>query len=588
MLGAAVLATVRADDGFEQRARAMREAVAADFDAKPGKLSAKNAFWRAGAMFELGRIEEGRRLVARGLDQLEPGNRENRWIYGGNTGFIAWPGLDCLIVHGRHMDDALKARYRRIYTGGAFYQKLSTSNHKIMAAVSRYLATSLWGADAFKPDPFYLSPAVKATHQGFTPEKAMRFDAADPTGEKYIRTNLAEILRGGPGEYASRPYGSENLLPVLTIAECAPDPELRRMAAEAYGHCLAQFAPAWLRGHLATFSPRSYPDMETQQPWGVAALAWVYFGGVSPDRLHEQWALRAATSKFRVPTEVHLAANDRSEPYIYRALINRWALYHFVNRDYVLFSRSPKAAKNPFQGQSYPCGVMWEEPDVSKGSHLWITNPAADDNAVPGNQASGLHTHGVTKHEQEVQHRDALLFVFRIPPDFRNPYALGFIPGGHLASSRAEDAIFLHYGPVMVAIRSAHPIEWDPQAAIKAPSSKPRPGDSEFRVRRLNTALAMETAPVGEFPGATPQARLAAFRARIESRSRLVFSENPTSSAVYTDRSGNRLECVYDGPESINGQAVDHARWPVHDSPWFVQETPDSPLVVRPLPGRQR
>ena len=38
-------------------------------------------------------------------------------------------------------------------------------------------------------------------------------------------------------------------------------------------------------------------------------------------------------------------ATDRSRPYLHRALINHWALTHWVDRSYVLFSRSPKAGK---------------------------------------------------------------------------------------------------------------------------------------------------------------------------------------------------------------------------------------------------
>ncbi|HRC77080.1 MAG TPA: hypothetical protein PLO33_15475, partial [Kouleothrix sp.] len=37
-----------------------------------------------------------------------------------------------------------------------------------------------------------------------------------------------------------------------------------------------------------------------------------------------------------------------------------------------------------------------------------VASPAADDNASKDNCPNGLHTHGVSKFEQEVQHRDAL------------------------------------------------------------------------------------------------------------------------------------------------------------------------------------
>ncbi len=566
LTGAAAFAA----ETFEQRQTMFLDAVWQDYQEHAEKPSAHSAFWRAEALFELGKIDEGRKLVNRGLDQLVPGNRENRWIHGGNSGFTAWPGLDCYIRYENFLDDALKERYRKIYGGAVFYKRLSTSNHKIMAAVTRYLATQIWGAEAFHPDPFF---------QGKEDDGAI-FQKGDPTGEKYVRAITAETVKSGPGEYASRPYGSENLLPLLTLAECARDTEIREHANIAYEYSLIELAPPYLRGHLATFAPRSYPDAETQQPWGIAALAWAYFGGVAPAQLHNQWALRAATSRYRLPGIVATAATDRSAAYVHRALIDRWALYHFVNRSYVLFSRSPKAQGKGFQGQSYPCGVMWEEPDTNRCSQLWITNPAADDNGSKSNNPNGLHTHGVTSFEQEVQNRDALLFVFNIPADFRNPCALGFIPGGYRASLTATNRIFLHYGTVLIAISSSAPIDWNPISGIRAPAGKPREGDSEFRVKELKMAIAVETAAPSDFAGATPAEQLAGFRDAIVAKSKIDFLSTGQPTGRYTDRMGNSIECAIDGADKINGQQIDYAKWPALENPWMQQLQPGGSLTI--------
>jgi hypothetical protein len=276
-----------------------------------------------------------------------------------------------------------------------------------------------------------------------------------------------------------------------------------------------------------------------------------------------------------MPEILQPIGTDRSSPYIHRALLTRWALYHYVNRSYVLFSRSPKAADKGFQGQSYPCGVMWEEPDASKGSHLWVTNPAADE---PGKM--GIHTHGVSKFEQEVQHRDSLLFVFNIPSDFRNPYVLGYIPGGYRAMLTAPNRIFLHYGSVLIALSSADGFEWNPQSGILAPASAPRAGDSEFRVRKLKTAVAIETALPSEFPGATADDQLAAYRAMILTKTRLEFEASDKPVGRYTDRAGHVLECVFDGTDKIDGTAVDYKLWPVLENPWMRQDAKGGQLTL--------
>ncbi len=560
-----------------------------DYQREAAKPSGKDAFFRAEALFELGKTEEGLRLVNRGLDQMAPGNKECRWIYGGNTGGNAWPGLDCYLRYGKFLDDATKQRYREIYTGGAFYERLSTSNHVIMAAVSRYLATGIWGPEAFHPNPFYQGkhpndPWYNRPGQpnGFSPAKGIIFEEKDPTGEQYIRSNIEAVVRSGPAEYASRPYGAANVLPLLTIAECAPDPELRKRAGLAYECSIIQLAPAYLRGHLATFAPRSYPDVETQSPWGIAAMLWPYFGGVPPqDPGHSVWALRAATATYRFPEILQPSGTERSQPYAYRSFMARWALYHFVNKNYVLFSRSPKAAKKQFYGQSYPCGVMWEEPDTTKGSHLWITSPGADDA-----EQMHIHTHGVTLFEQELQHRDALLFVFNIPADYRYPYALGYVPGGFRASLTAPNRIFLHYGSVLIAVSSTDPVEWNPQAGIRSPAAAPHAGDSEFRVMATKAALAIETALPTEFPEATPEAQLAAFRDRVLGKSKIELQSGEKPTGLYIDRNGNRLECTFDGADRINGAAVDYAHWPTLESPWTKQSQGGATLEV--TDGKQR
>jgi len=547
---------------FDQRRDASLESVWADYQANTNKISSSAVFWRAEALFELGKTNEACRLVNRGLNMLVPGNRENRWIHGGNSGFHAWPGIDCYVRYNQHMDNALKERYRKIYCGAVFYRRLSTSNHTIMAAVTRFLATQSFGADQFKPDPFF---------QG-KEDSGNIFTKTDPTGEKFVLGRIQSAVKDGPGEYASRPYGAENILPLLTIAECASDPELRRKAMLAYEYCVAQLAPVYLRGHLATFAPRSYPDLETQRPWGVAVIPWVYFGGQNPGNLYRQWALRCMISGYRLPDVFKPAGTDRSKPYVHRAFINSWALYHYVNRSYVMFSRSPKGAKKQFYGQSYPCGVMWEESDGSKGSHLWLTNPAADDNTSKTNSPNGIHTHGVSKYEKEVQFKDATLYVFNIDAKFRNLYALGYVPGGYKAvvnDSESSGHIFLNYGSVLIALTSASPFKWDPASGIKAPASKPRAGDSEFRVMALRTAVAIETAHPSEFSGATPELQLESFRKAVIAKSQVVYKDEKGGIGRYTDRNGNVVECDYDGEDRINGLPVDYAAWPSLENPWM-------------------
>ena len=569
----------------------MLDAVWKEYQSNSNKPAWKNVFLMADALFELGKIKEACHLAGFGLDGLQPGNKINRWITGGNSGFAVWPGIDCYIRYGQLMDEPLKERFKQTYTRGVFYRRFTTSNHVTMAGVTRYLAVQTWGAAAFKPHPAFADQVYEA----LPPEKrkttrwppSQLFANDDPDAVKFVHQFVEQVVRNGPGEYASRPYGAENTLPLLTLAECAKDPEIRTKAGIAYEVTLAQLAPPYLRGHLATFAPRSYPDMESQRPWGIAALAWLYFGGVAPNDLAHQWAPCAATSKFRLPDVVTAAGTDRSKPFGHRALLGGWNLNHYVTPKYVVFARSPKTAlcgkqRYPFQGQSYPCGVMWEA-DPGLCSQFWVTCPAADDNASDKNNPSGLHTHGVTANEQEVMHENALLWVFHIPKDFRNPYALGFVPGGALAAindGASAGRIYLHFGSVLIGLTASGPFDWNPAGGIKSPAGKPPKGSSEFRITAIDSAVAMETAPPDEFPARTPAEQLEKFKTVMLAKARIELKPGDKPTGSYTDRRGNTLECTFDGQDKVNGKTVDYKNWPVIENPWMSQIGPDKLIVT--------
>ena len=564
------LTTSRADDAanpasHERRAQALDAVV--NKCAAPGGLNVdwEECFPFAEAMFARGHVAEARQLAQRGLEALSPGNKLNpRWLHGGNSGFAAWPGLDCYLRYQPELGDELRDRYREVYTGAAFYRRLSTSNHKIMAAVNRYLAAQIWGAEAFKPDPRLADPDGNF------------FAKDDPTGERYVRHIIQTTLADGPGEYASMPYGIQNLLPLLTLAEFAADPGIKRTALAAYEHSLWQLAPVFLHGHLATYAFRSYPDMLGQQPWGLAALTWLYFGGQPPGDPGHGYLPLAATAAYEPPAGMMAAGTDRSKPYVARTRLGPLALYHYVNGTYALFSHSSKAGK-PIGGQVYPSGVMWDEPDPTRASQLWLTNPTADTPAVPGSAlkpVDELHTHGVSGLEREVQSRDALLSVFRLGPTARFPYVLGYVPGGYRAminESKTDGRIYLDYDAVLIAVSASKAFDWDPHAAMKAPAGKPHAGDSEFRVPGPDVATTIETAPPAEFPEATPEARLAAFREAVRRHRPPALTNEGALVARYGDRSGDRLECDYDGADTINGSPVDYQHWPKLENPWMTR-----------------
>jgi hypothetical protein len=176
-----------------------------------------------------------------------------------------------------------------------------------------------------------------------------------------------------------------------------------------------------------------------------------------------------------------------------------------------------------------------------------------------------------------------MLFLFKILPDNPRPYALGYLPGGYLSminDAGSSGRIFLHYGSVLIAVTATQPFDWNPAGGILAPASPPRKGDSEFRVKSPQCAIALETASPKDFPGTTSDEQLKSFRAGILAKSSLTLTNQDALSARYLNRLGDSLECIYDGEDRVNRVPLDYKVWPLSESPWTSRKTEMDPLVV--------
>ena len=143
--------------------------------------------------------------------------------------------------------------------------------------------------------------------------------------------------------------------------------------------------------------------------------------------------------------------------------------------------------------------------------------------------------------------------------DWPNQWLKGHIPSGYLAitdEAATTGRIFLHYNSVLVSIYLSNPFAWS----------------TNFTTACSKAGLAIETAPVTEFPQATAAERLAAFRAA-------VLANAPDSSAVnaasprlvYTNRHGRVLDLTYGLAGKIDGVTVDYQSWPMLEDPWMFQ-----------------
>lgn len=596
-----------------ERERAIVSAALADLEAVKRSPSPMTG-WTAQLLLKAGRKEEGLAIVrsyigdrikeAKGRianceKQKKAGTYKPLILSNGLewgephvNGFGLWSMINVYMRYQDQMDDQLKADFKWLFTSNTSWFG-TTGNLSFLIPLNLYLTEKTWAS----------SPMPKDGRYGARGESAM----------KMFRERIDYTAKRGSPEFASRPYMIYNIGTLLSFDNPFTDKELSRRATMAYEMSIAHAAGTWLNGNWATPAGRSYPGYVTQAPNGCADMLWAYFGGRTPKLGGNTTAVFSVAETWRPHPLIVKAATDRSNAYVHRSRFDgdRQFQTSFVNKTYALFSTAithpATGRKTSIWGQTYPYGVMFDQPDAAKSSICWMTVPCFDDQPLTN------YTQGVSSRFAEyLQHRGSLLLVANdlTNPDFRPKvradvkghkpfttegwYVLAYIPNGYHAminDSQSTGRVFLDYGSVLIAISASQPFKWDPTAKVFSGKGGFNAGDSEFRVFGRNAAVAMETALPSEFAGATPAERLAKFKSEIVSKTRIAVSTvevappPPTdkkaaapagplqvAKGVYVDRFGAKLEKTFQGEALIDGKPVDYASWPLVDNPWIHQD----------------
>jgi len=597
-------------DNAAEREQAIIRAALADLEAVKRSPSPMTG-WTAQLLLKAGRKEEGLAIVrhymaerikeAKGrIVSVEKQKREGtykplllangmEWGEPHVNGFGLWAMIQVYLRYQHLMDDALKADFEWLFTKNTSWFG-STGNLSFLIPLNLYLTENTW-------DPALL------------PQNG-RYGARGEGAVKMFHKRIDYTVRRGSPEFASRPYMLFNVGTLLSFDNAFTDKELARRARMAYEISIAHAAGTWLKGNWATPAGRSYPGYLTQAPSAGADLLWAYFGGKTPKLGGNTSAVFAVAEPWRPHPLIVKAATDRTKAYVHRSRFDgdRQFQTSFVNQTYALFSTAithpASGRKTAIWGQTYPYGVMFDQPDATKASICWMTVPCFDDKPLTN------YTQGVQSRFCEyLQHRGSLLMVAN---DLKNPahrpkvredikghqpyttdgwYALVYVPHGYQAminDSQSSGRVYLDYGSVLIAITASQKFQWDPAAKVFSGKGGLHALDSEFRVFGDHVAVAMETALPAEFPADSPAQRLARFKAAIEAKTAIqlttVKSPAPATGSdpaaapamlargTYVDRFGVRLDKTFQGDALVNDQVIDYATWPLVDNPWIHQE----------------
>ena len=483
-----------------------------------------------------------------------------------NAGFSMWPGMDAYLRWNHLFPQSLKDRYRQIYVGADAYDNGSTPNQRFMLATASYLANGVWG-------PTVNSVASASNGIGGV------------SGKDFILHILNKTPFDNHEEHNSHHYLQFTLAAVETLAQFAQDAEVRNKARMVVDWALAEAAGYMQNGRWCVSSTRGRAS-DQQNAYDSTEWTWhLLFGGPTPPSYFDSFA----TAPFLTPQfpalepEILAAGQQRTQSYLRRSLAQRYladgdvayfkqcwmtpgyALWSQVEGDVTynadgsmnLADVNTAGIQDGYQGNRW--GLAWDSPP-GNDSMLTITTPTT----------YGTSTSGISIWEDTLQHEDTMIAVYNMPTggggstgnngNWANQLLSGHIPSGWLAitdEAATTGRIFIHYDSVLVAVYLNRTFSWA----------------TNFTVSGVNkAALAIETAPLSEFPQATAAARLAAFRTAVLATA--PDTSNVTAAAprfIYTNRHGHALDLTYGLAGKISGVTVDYQSWPMLEDPFLYQ-----------------
>ena len=545
------------------------------------------SMWMVHAHLSRGRATSSQvhESVVRQLD--DPKVRDD----GGAGPFHVLPAMLLLCRWEPHLAPETVAIIRRTFCEGVT-QRGNTENHWLMYYTGILLAAERW-AD----DPVLINGR---------PPAVMRAEAT-----RWILGTIERTARLGHHEYDSPGYHMEHMAPYLGLFEHARDEHLRHQVEKVLSLLVADMALEYFRGSWAGGHSREGYRQNTWTRVGpIQTLQYIYFGGEDFDpgcHIHG-YAIPSAVGTYRPPALLAQMALNRSQAHVVRKTKAPRSIIRHTERDpapvrkYTYMSRSFALGSSQIGLPGPPAGpidlVSWDltwhgpkhqakigcnHPYVHPGRFSAFLGPLpqAARRAI-GDQKPYLQRldrlFGASPYERMMQHEGTVVVLYRIPPDDEAPFANLYLPRS--VEWVARDGWLLgELEGFYVAVRPIGSYTWELIREAKQDEIMVSDGDLIdtwlLRIEDpcaglvLEAVEANEAGSFGEYCSrrATSDVNLAGW---------------PRDHRVCVDTfCGVRLDMVYDGPHTVDGQAIDYNAWPLYESPGAQAEVNTGRMVFR-------
>ena len=473
------------------------------------------------------------------------------------------------------LPDSLKNKIRRAYRQRTMYRG-DTENHWVMYYTGLYLASQTWPNE----------------------DRSQWFNGKSSTenfgeAEGWLGGWMKTTSTIGQGEFDSPTYFTVFLTPMLTLAEYAKDPVMKRKAQMMVDLLLADYAVDHLEGNYCGGHARDYPEDIVNPLSAPAALwAWLYFGEPKTElwgetRYHPRYrggweTTVGAVSSYRLPDVIYRIATDRSKPYVETETKRVRNIIRFVQE------KNPPVYKYMYMTGSYALGSLqggilqpiqqhtWDVTYVSEkanntiftlhpfysGKELAMFFP--EEQKFLSDDVNRYHLvytdpnkwNSSSPYEQTFQHKNTIIVLYNIDKTAKQSHIDGFFP--KTLDERKEDAsgwIFCRAGSVYVAFFPLRPCEWIEEKV-----------NWRWRSNILKNGVVTEVGSLVE------DGSFGEFQKRIVKSKPALTEDDRTLTVRYRTRGGDDMNFTYGGDRQLNGAKIDFQAFKLFNGPFIQSE----------------
>ena len=392
--------------------------------------------------------------------------------------------------------------------------------------------------------------------------------------ESGVVTNLTE--------YDAPIYLGTDMMAVRSLAEFAPEPEMRQKATLFLDWMFINVAAGWNRGYFTTTAGRAKylgsSATSPNEPGLTTGYGYQFFGGLRPQRITNNSAQfwLAWSGGYHLPSIVSEIANDRATPSVSRQSVHldsrkidvQKYVWHSTNYSLASQREEGSALDNYLFKECRRSMLKWVS---DKGNSTFFFSQQNRRRPQETNIANAF-AYGENPYAQICQSHGTQLGIYNVPPGYNfQKMEVPFTKSGAIVARIERDGwVFCHAGSMLFAFRSAEPCTW---------GSNKKENVDVYGCDVPKNAWVLETSELDPYRGGSTNDELNRFAESILTRTSFDLSQlsEKQPKVKFRNLAGEPMELTFQTaglPQDavrIAGKPVHWRDFAVFDNPWMQQ-----------------